>query len=229
MTEVPDHLLQRSLERRAALGGAPAPAAAAAGGGSGDDGGSASTAAAVPAKAAAPAVVEYVPPPPPPPYVQAALDRKKLPRWMAGVGACALLWAFIYAGVLFAPAATITDPVVARGQEVFATSCASCHGAAGQGGTGRPLADSVTHTFPNVDDHLAFVRDGSPAEGTPYGSPDAIGGQHIARSQGYGVMPAWGDVLSEEDILAVIRYEREVLDQEQPAAEGGADAPAAGE
>lgn len=225
MTEVPDHLLQRSRERRAALGGTSAPAAAPAGGGGDDAGGGASTAAAVPAAAAAPAVVEYVPPPPPPPNVQAALDRKKLPRWMAGVGAVTVLWAFIYAGVLFAPAATITDPVVAEGQHIYETNCASCHGAAGQGGSGRPLRDAVTLTFPDIADHIAFVADGSPAEGTPYGDPGAVGGQHIARSQGFGTMPAWRDVLTEEEILAVVRYEREVLDDEEPsgasAAEGG--------
>ena len=218
MTEVPDHLLQRSRERRAALGGTSAPAAAPSGGGGGDDGGgAASTAAAVPAAAAAPAVVEYVPPPPPPPYVQAALDRKKLPRWMAGVGAVTLLWAFIYAGVLFSPEATITDPVVAQGEEIYASRCASCHGAAGQGGSGRPLADSVTLTFPDIADHIDFVANGSPPAGTPYGNPDRPGGQHIARSQGFGQMPAWAGTLSEEEILAVVRYEREVLDNEEPS------------
>ena len=236
MTEVPDHLLQRSRERRAALGGTSAPAAASSGGG-GDDagGGGASTAAAVPAAAATPAVVEYVPPPPPPPYVQAALDRKKLPRWMAGVGALTVLWAFIYAGVLFAPATTITDPIVAEGQEIYEARCASCHGAGGGGGAGRPLADSVTLTFPDIADHIAFVANGSPPEGTPYGNPDRPGGQHIARSQGFGQMPAWTGVLSEEEILAVVRYEREVLDNEEPSgaaagetesgAESGGDSP----
>jgi mono/diheme cytochrome c family protein len=221
VTEVPDHLLQRSLERRAALGGTSAPAAAPSGGG-GDDGGGASTAAAVPAEAAAPAVVEYVPPPPPPPYVQAALDRKKIPRWMAGVGAVTILWAFIYAGVLFAPAATITDPVVAQGQDIFAARCASCHGASGEGGTGRPLADSVTDTFPDIADHIAFVHKGSFPEGTPYGNPDRPGGQHIARSQGFGQMPAWEGVLTDDEIIAVVRYEREVLDDEEPSGDASA-------
>ena len=235
MTEVPDHLLQRSRERRAALGGSSAPAAAPSGGG--DDGGAAaSTAAAVPAAAAAaPAVVEYVPPPPPPPYVQAALDRKKLPRWMAGVGALTLLWAFIYAGVLFSPEATITDPIVAEGEEIYASRCASCHGAGGEGGSGRPLADSVILTFPDIADHIAFVANGSPPAGTPYGSPDRPGGQHIARSQGFGQMPAWAGVLTEDEILAVVRYEREVLDNEEPSgaaagesgsgSESGSDSP----
>lgn len=230
MTEVPDHLLQRSRERRAALGGTSAPAASSAGGGGDDAGdGGASTAAAVPAAAAAPAVVEYVPPPPPPPHVQAALDRKKLPRWMAGVGAITLLWSFIYAGVLFAPEAGITDPEVALGQELYEANCASCHGAGGEGGSGRPLADSVTLTFPSFEDHFAFVLEGSPAEGTPYGNPDRPGGQHIARSQGFGTMPAWGGTLTEEEIRAVVRYEREVLDHEEPSGAAASEGSEGGE
>src|SRR4051794_12279851 len=99
MTEVPEHLLQRSRERRAALGGESAPPAAP----SGEGGAAASGGEVVPAAAApAPAVVEEAAPPRElPPYVQAAHARKKLPRWMPAVGAAALLWVFIYAGVLF--------------------------------------------------------------------------------------------------------------------------------
>jgi mono/diheme cytochrome c family protein len=229
VTEVPDHLLQRSRERRAALGGGAAPAApSAGGGGGGDEGASMSTAAAVPAAAAAPAVVEpAAPPPPPPPYVQAALDRKKLPRWMAGVGAVTLLWSFLYAGVLFTPAETITDPVVAQGKEIFAAQCAGCHGGAGQGGTGRPLAGQVTLTFPNIADHLNWVTNGSPAAGTAYGDPNRPGGQHVSQTGGFGKMPAFGGVLTADEILAVVRFEREVLDDADPAADteaaGGAN------
>jgi mono/diheme cytochrome c family protein len=225
VTEVPDHLLQRSKERRAALGGGgdsggAAPTPAAASGGDAPPG-------AVPARAAAAApavVVEAAPPAPPPPYVQAALDRKKVPAWMAPVGVAAMLWAFIYAGVLFAPAQTLTDPVLISGQQVFGQYCASCHGAQGQGGVGRKLAESVTLTFPNRADHLAWVTNGSADKGTPYGSADRPGGQHIAQSQGYSKMPAFGQTLTAEQILAVVRYEREVLDHADPAADQAASA-----
>lgn len=226
MTEVPDHLLHRSRERRAALGGAPAPSAPAGGDGGGDAGGSSAPVPA--AAAAAPVVFEPPPPPPPPPpYVQAALDRKKVPTWMAGVGVLTLLWAFVYAGVLFTPEVGISDPVLALGQEVY-SNCAGCHGSAGQGGTGRPLADSVSLTFPNIQDHIDFVTNGSPAAGTPYGDPNRPGGQHIARSQGFGTMPAWEGTLTEEEILAVVRYEREVLDSAPPP-EGDVAAVGSGE
>ncbi|MEA3020511.1 MAG: hypothetical protein QOI47_2035 [Actinomycetota bacterium] len=218
MTEVPEHLLQRSLERRAALGGGSAPPAAAASGGGGDAAAEPSGAVAVPAAAAAPAVVEAAPPPPPPPYVQAALNRKKMPRWMAPVGVASLLWAFVYAGVLFKPPVTISDPVVLQGQTIFATQCSGCHGAGGEGGTGRPLAGQALLTFPNIADHLSWVFNGSPAKGTPYGDPNRPGGQHISQDK-WGAMPAFGKlgVLTKDQILAVVRYEREVLNNADPA------------
>lgn len=227
MTEVPEHLLQRSKERRAALGGggddggggSPTPAAAS---GGDEPSASAPARAATPA-AAAPAVVEAAAPPPPPPYVQAALARKKVPVWMTPVGIAAALWAFIYAGVLFAPAATLTDPVLIAGQEIFQTQCAGCHGAQGQGGTGRPLAGEALLTFPNIADHIAWVVNGSPAKGTPYGDPARPGGQHVSQD-GFGAMPPFGRSLSPEQINAVVRYEREVLNDEKP----GEPAPAGG-
>jgi mono/diheme cytochrome c family protein len=51
-----------------------------------------------------------------------------------------------------------------------------------------------------------------------YGDPNRAGGQ---RSLGAfsGVMPAFGSVLSEEEIADVVRYEREVLSAGQPEPE----------
>jgi mono/diheme cytochrome c family protein len=226
MTEVPEHLLQRSRERRAALGGESAPPAAPAGGG-GDEG-DARGGEVVPAAAAAPAVVEEAAPPRVlPPYVQAALVRKKMPVWMPPVGIAALLWVFVYAGVLFSPGVTISDPVLLQGQEVFATQCSGCHGGGGEGGTGRPLAGQALLTFPKIEDHIAWVHDGSPAKGTPYGDPNRPGGQHISQDN-WGAMPAFGDALSEEEILAVVRYEREVLNDATPESDQSAEGAAGG-
>ena len=231
MTEVPEHLLQRSRERRAALGGESAPPAAPSGGGD-RGGGEPGAAVATTAAAPAPAVVEeVVPPRPVPPEVQAALQRKKLPRWMPPVGVAALLWTFIYAGVLFNPGVTISDPVLLQGKEIFATQCSGCHGAGGEGGTGRPLAGQALLTFPNIADHLHWVHNGSPAKGTPYGDPNRPGGQHVSQDN-WGAMPAFGQEnggpLSADEILAVVRYEREVLnnataesDQTASGAAGG--------
>ena len=232
MTEVPEHLLQRSRERRAALGlggdtsGAPAEATSAT---------PAPTAAATPAPAA-PAPVPAAPaappppPPPPPPYVTAAMTRPKIPVWALPVLAMLPIWAIVYAGVLFVPEEGITDPVLLEGQGIFDQSCASCHGNDGGGGVGRPLnAGEVVLTFPDPADHIAFVSEGSPAAGTPYGSPDRPDGQHIARETPGGAMPPFGDTLTEEELLAVVRYEREILGGEtESVLASGEGAPAEG-
>lgn len=206
MTEVPEHLLKRSRDRRAAIGG----------GGGGDDAGSAAPAAPGEAPgtglaasavetpaAAAPAVVEEAPPPPPPPpYVQAALARPKIPRFAIPALAALPLWALIYAGTLTAGGGEELDPQLALGRDVYAANCASCHGAGGEGGTGRPL-NEVLETFPDPQGHIDWVVNGSPAAGTEYGAQG-----RVSQSDGYGPMPGFGGALSEEEIAAVVRWER---------------------
>ena len=74
------------------------------------------------------------------------------------------------------------------GERVFARNCASCHGRDGGGGVGPKLADGrVVERYPNPSDHRAVVVNGR------------------------GVMPRWGDKLSDQEIDAVVRYEREGL------------------
>lgn len=141
--------------------------------------------------------------------------------WAVPVLALLPVWAIIYAGVLDVPEPGITDPVLLEGQGVYASSCASCHGATGGGGTGRPLdGGQVILTFPDPAQHIAWVKDGSPAAGTPYGSPDRPGGQHMSQD-GFGPMPPFGESLSEEEIIAVVRYEREIIGGEAGEAGGG--------
>jgi len=235
VTEVPEHLLRRSQERRAALGlgGGDAPVAPS-GEGEGEAApADASQAAAVPAAATpaaapvAPAPVE--PPKPPAPYVTAALTRPKIPKWAVPVLAVLPLWGFVYAGTLFLPSAAASDPILAEGQTLYVEKCAGCHGSAGGGGVGRPLdGGEVVLTFPDPADHIAWVTNGSPAAGTPYGAADREGGQHMSQDD-WGPMPAFGpdaaDPLTEEEIVAVVRYEREVLSGEEEAvlAEAGAE------
>ncbi len=91
------------------------------------------------------------------------------------------------------------DPaVLAQGADVFERSCQACHGRAGAGGVAPPLNDGAVITrFPDPRDHEQIVRDGTRA-GTSYG----VGGR------GTGGMPAWGAILSAEDITAVVAYER---------------------
>lgn len=74
------------------------------------------------------------------------------------------------------------------GGRVYARSCASCHGGDGQGGIGPKLADgAVVESYPDPAEHRQVVV------------------------QGKGQMPALGDTLSDEEIDAVVRYEREQL------------------
>jgi polyvinyl alcohol dehydrogenase (cytochrome) len=71
------------------------------------------------------------------------------------------------------------------GREIYQQSCASCHGGNGEGSSGPSLVD-VTERL-SVEEHVAVVRDGR------------------------GSMPGWGDDLTDEEIDAVVAYEREVL------------------
>jgi mono/diheme cytochrome c family protein len=83
-----------------------------------------------------------------------------------------------------------SDPVLAHGQDIYNQRCATCHGDKGQGGTGMKLGGgAVARSFPNIADQIKVIQDGRP--GT--------------------AMPAWKTVLSDDDITAVARYEREVL------------------
>ena len=104
----------------------------------------------------------------------------------AGLAVVAVATAFAACGGESAPA-TPTDPVLAQGQQIYNQKCASCHGKGGNGGMGVKLADVVEARYPNIDDQIAVI------------------------AEGRGSMPGFGGQLSEEEMLAVARYEREVL------------------
>jgi glucose/arabinose dehydrogenase/mono/diheme cytochrome c family protein len=70
----------------------------------------------------------------------------------------------------------------ADGETVYRVHCSACHGDDGAGGTGPSLIDVADRL--TVAQHLAVVRDGRKA------------------------MPAWGDVLTDEEIRAVVAFER---------------------
>jgi polyvinyl alcohol dehydrogenase (cytochrome) len=77
------------------------------------------------------------------------------------------------------------DEGTASGEDVYRQSCAGCHGGSGEGASGPSLAgvdDRLTR-----DEHIAVVRDG------------------------VGSMPPWEGTLSDEEIEAVVDYERESL------------------
>ena len=218
MTEIPEHLLKRSRERRAAMGDGEAGGDAETGGG--DSGASASSQA--PAKAAAatpaampahPAPAETPPPPPPSPMVEAYRSRPKIPFWAMPVLAAIPVWAYVYAGTLSPPPAGDGPEVV--GEELYASNgCVGCHGASGGGGVGPAFSSgAIYETFPDFETHLQWVRLGSAgwqAEvGDTYGAAD---------KPVNGGMPGFGeDALSDADLFYVVMHERMSLGGENPS------------
>ncbi len=231
MTEIPEHLLKRSRERRSAIGqgddaatsdsapsSSPATTASSA---------PATTAAAAPPAAtgpaprtAAPAPAAPPPPAPEPVYVQAAKQRKKIPFWAMATLSLMPLWAFMYVRAVTQPPEVVEGPL-GIGAEVY-SNCASCHGAAGGGGVGYPFeGQSVLQTFPHIEDQIRYVyygTEGFNAAGVEiYGNPDRPGGPHI--TGGRGVMPAFASQLTQYEIIAVVCHERYTLGGADPTSE----------
>jgi mono/diheme cytochrome c family protein len=234
VTEVPEHLLKRSRDRRAALGlggddggdsgGGDAAPAASASAGTEVEASAGASAAARPA-AISPAEATPEPVAPPPAYVQAALTRKKIPLWVMPVLAVLPLWAIVYVNTLSKPRTTAPSQLDA-GTAAYALKCASCHQADGSGGAGRPLyaaADGgVVATFPNIAAQLQFVWLGSNltsqptgSKGTPYGAADRKGGQHTTYSYNGNPMPTFKGTLTQTELLEIVRHERETFGGEK--------------
>jgi hypothetical protein len=211
LTEIPEHLLQRSRERRAALGlgggdAGATPAASPAADTPGAEVTPAAAAAAAPVRRAGPVEPEVKEPEPVPHYVEAAQRRHRIPVWALPVLAGLIFWAPIYIGTLDTPAAG--GPIDA-GREIYPISCGGCHGPGGGGGVGRQLSDGeVLLTFPTWQGHVDFVVLGTRGgyEGEIVGDPDRPGGPHIGGD--FGIMPGFSTLLSSLEILEVVLYER---------------------
>lgn len=214
MTEIPEHLLKRSKERRESLGGSEVAKPA-------DTPAPAGSVQSVPSPAIAnepvapSAPIVALPPPPEPAYVVAAKTRKKIPFWAMATLSLLPLWAFIYLLALRPQEKTVEGPL-AVGATLFG-SCAGCHGADGQGGAGRVLYQGeVLKTFPKIEDMLNFVYTGSQAfvaNGLAiYGNPDREGGAHAPLSYNGNPMPQQGAKggggLTDSEILGVVCHER---------------------
>ena len=215
VTEIPEHLLKRSKERRDAAGSSDPGSAAVAP--------AAITAVAKVAAAEIAAIATALPPPPDPAYVAAAKSRKKIPFWAMATLSLLPLWAFVYVLAL-SPQEKVVEGPLAIGASVFA-SCAGCHGAVGQGGAGRILYQGeVLKTFPKIEDMLNFVYTGSQAYATQgiafYGNPDREGGAHAPLSYNGNPMPMQGKTaggaLTEEQILGVVCYARYTISAADP-------------
>ncbi|HEX2042043.1 MAG TPA: cytochrome c [Acidimicrobiales bacterium] len=226
MTEVPEYLLRRSRERREALGLLPE------GGGSpGDDapeGGGAAKATATATEAppaeqgeapsSAPAVPDAAPPAAAasteaeaptealPTYLPPPGPKNGIPVWMYPVLVVLPLWAIVYLGSFGSRGGPVSP--MDQGRQIYASACASCHGASGGGGIGPKLSGGESAlTFPNEEDHVTWVQNGSSSRrGQPYGDPNRPGGARVAST---GQMPGFSGQLSDAQIRAVVLFERE--------------------
>jgi mono/diheme cytochrome c family protein len=218
VTEIPEHLLKKAAEARARLTGEGGDAAA----GESTAAGEATPAVASPA-ASVPAVpVEpEVPavPEPEAPYVTAAKARKTIPVWVMPVLLFLPVWAIYYVGYLERPPEV--GGLAVEGAEVYAATCAGCHGSGGGGGSGRQLNDGfVTATFPGADitgydglaGQIAWVANGSAGtadleNSTTYGDPARVGGAHVIGGA-LGNMSGFGPSLTLEELVAAVFHER---------------------
>lgn len=216
VTEIPEHLLKRSQARRAAMGGGGAGDA-----GGGDGGGAAATPESTPGTGVAPAAAAAAPaaatptevapaaPEPVPPYVEAALRRKRVPLWALPVLAALPIWAFVYAATLEPPSLGEADPLT-FGEQVYASNCATCHGATGGGGVG-PAMNGLTDNFSDPADQIEWIQLGSAGFQSEGRSTYGDNATPIA-----GGMPGWEGVLTPEEIAAVVFYERTAFSGEEP-------------
>ena len=106
-------------------------------------------------------------------------------------------------------ASTNTVNYIAVGQQVYsgAAACAGCHGANGGGGVGPSfIGGALYKTFPTCADHAKWIQLGSAgwqAEvGAAYGAEDTIS---------IGGMPGFQGKLTEEELMAVVVFERVVF------------------
>ena len=220
MTEIPEHLLKRSKERKAAMSG-ETPAADATETGKAVE----QAASATPAVASAP-LPDVTPEAEPEPvrvapYVEAFEARKKMPYWIIPVLLTLPVWAAMYVGTLERVPQGLTG-LLGEGEELYVESgCSGCHGAEGGGGIGPALADGEVHvTFTSIEDQVVWIAQGSAivGNGNPYSSPDSLRPRAVS-----GQMPGFGlgasNELDVEELLAVTLYERTQLEPDEEAAE----------
>jgi mono/diheme cytochrome c family protein len=86
------------------------------------------------------------------------------------------------------PPVAVDDPVLEQGRIVYVERCARCHGGSGGGGAGPRLSGgNVVRRYPDAEAQAEVVRNGR------------------------GAMPPFRNVLSDDEIDAVVRFTREVL------------------
>ena len=95
---------------------------------------------------------------------------------------------------------------LALGQEIYSGSaaCAGCHGASGGGGVGPAfISGELYKTFPTCSDHIKWVQLGSS------GWQSEVGAEYGAENKiSIGGMPGFQGKLTDEEIRAVVAFER---------------------
>jgi mono/diheme cytochrome c family protein len=150
--------------------------------------------------------------------IEVAKRRKRIPLWAVPIFPALLVWGIIYVnGVSNPPAATNTPD--AMGAQVYA-HCSSCHGSNGEGtGTAPKFAGGdLLKVFPKWQDQVKWVNIGS-SNWTAQTGSKTFG--DTKKQIGSGGMPGFGPLgsdksLSCEDIVMVVRYERQHFAGEAP-------------
>ncbi len=117
-----------------------------------------------------------------------------------------------------APVALSAD--LEAGRAVYQRLCATCHGQDGEGAVG-PALSAVNETFVSCDDQMLWVALGSEQWKEQVGP--RLGDREIT-----GVMPPFGQVLTEAEIAQVAAYQRHAFAGEPEDAALAACAPASG-
>lgn len=91
-----------------------------------------------------------------------------------------------------------------NGEALYKTHCSTCHGVNGEGGTG-PAMMNVKNVFPDEADQIEWVKEKAAATSGPYG---ANGLGNDGKGATPGAMPKHADTMSDDEIKAVVEYER---------------------
>lgn len=149
-----------------------------------------------------------------PEFLAAARRRKKVPLWVVPIFPALLVWGIIYLNGVTNPPQEAATPD-SLGAELYSAQCASCHGATGGGGTGPAFAGGdLLKVFPDWKQQVLWVNAGT--SGWTEATGETTFGETKKPVDPGKLMPGFGPLgnqnsLSCQDILMVVRYEREVL------------------
>lgn len=144
--------------------------------------------------------------------VDAAERRRRIPVWAIVLFPALIVWAIIYVNGVTVPPAPANTPE-AMGAKLYSQSCAGCHGANGEGGTGPAFAGGdLDKVFPKWQDQVKWVDLGS-ANWTKVTGSKTFGDTKKPADPAAG-MPGFGPggtdgSLGCAEIAVVVQYERE--------------------